>query len=102
MSRLRFVFAALAALAFGSTATAADIKLPDWNFSVGAAHDVRVVDDRSGLGPRVQPVQPGRGVRQVPRDEHQGGERERDGLHGAHEPPPNSPLRHDETAERPA
>ena len=26
------------------------IALPDWNFSVGASHDVRVVDDRSGLG----------------------------------------------------
>ena len=25
------------------------IALPDWNFSVGASHDVRVVDDRSGL-----------------------------------------------------
>ena len=27
-----------------------EIKLPDWNFDVGTAHDVRVVDDRSGLG----------------------------------------------------
>ena len=27
-----------------------EIKLPDWNFNVGTAHDVRVVDDRSGLG----------------------------------------------------
>ena len=26
------------------------IALPDWNFSVGTSHDVRVVDDRSGLG----------------------------------------------------
>ena len=26
------------------------IALPDWNFSVSASHDVRVVDDRSGLG----------------------------------------------------
>ena len=26
------------------------IALPDWNFSVSSAHDVRVVDDRSGLG----------------------------------------------------
>lgn len=26
------------------------IALPDWNFSVGVSHDVRVVDDRSGLG----------------------------------------------------
>jgi dihydroneopterin aldolase/2-amino-4-hydroxy-6-hydroxymethyldihydropteridine diphosphokinase len=26
-----------------------EIKLPDWNFNVGTAHDVRVVDDRSGL-----------------------------------------------------
>lgn len=26
------------------------IALPDWNFSVDASHDVRVVDDRSGLG----------------------------------------------------
>lgn len=26
------------------------IALPDWNFSAGASHDVRVVDDRSGLG----------------------------------------------------
>lgn len=26
------------------------IALPDWNFSVGASRDVRVVDDRSGLG----------------------------------------------------
>ena len=26
------------------------IALPEWNFSVGASHDVRVVDDRSGLG----------------------------------------------------
>lgn len=26
------------------------IAMPDWNFSVGASHDVRVVDDRSGLG----------------------------------------------------
>ena len=26
------------------------IALPDWNFPVGASHDVRVVDDRSGLG----------------------------------------------------
>ena len=26
------------------------IALPDWNFSVGASHDVRVVDDRSSLG----------------------------------------------------
>ena len=26
------------------------IALPDWNFSVGASHGVRVVDDRSGLG----------------------------------------------------
>jgi putative uncharacterized protein (fragment) len=25
------------------------IALPDWNFSVGTSHDVRVVDDRSGL-----------------------------------------------------
>ena len=25
------------------------IALPDWNFSVGSSHDVRVVDDRSGL-----------------------------------------------------
>ena len=33
----------------------ADIKLPDWNFSVGAAHDVRVVDDRSGLGHEDEP-----------------------------------------------
>ncbi len=27
-----------------------EIKLPDWNFNVGTTHDVRVVDDRSGLG----------------------------------------------------
>ena len=27
-----------------------EIALPDWNFSVSSAHDVRVVDDRSGLG----------------------------------------------------
>ena len=26
------------------------IALPDWDFSVSASHDVRVVDDRSGLG----------------------------------------------------
>ena len=26
------------------------IALPDWNFSVSASHDVRVVDDRSGMG----------------------------------------------------
>ena len=26
------------------------IALPDWNFSASSAHDVRVVDDRSGLG----------------------------------------------------
>ena len=26
------------------------IALPDWDFSVGTSHDVRVVDDRSGLG----------------------------------------------------
>ena len=32
-----------------------EIKLPDWNFSVGAAHDVRVVDDRSGLGREEEP-----------------------------------------------
>ncbi|MBF0965971.1 MAG: 2-amino-4-hydroxy-6-hydroxymethyldihydropteridine diphosphokinase, partial [Actinomyces bouchesdurhonensis] len=36
----------------------ADIKLPDWNFSVGAAHDVRVVDDRSGLGHEDEPPAP--------------------------------------------
>lgn len=38
--------------------TRADIKLPDWNFSVGAAHDVRVVDDRSGLGHEDEPPAP--------------------------------------------
>jgi len=27
-----------------------EIKLPDWNFNVGTTHDVRVVDDHSGLG----------------------------------------------------
>ncbi len=28
-----------------------EVKLPGWNFNVGTAHDVRVVDDdRSGLG----------------------------------------------------
>ena len=36
----------------------ADIKLPDWNFSVGAAHDVRVVDDRSGLAHEQEPPKP--------------------------------------------
>lgn len=36
----------------------ADIKLPDWNFSVGAAHDVRVVDDRSGLSHEEEPPKP--------------------------------------------
>lgn len=36
----------------------ADFKLPDWNFSVGAAHDVRVVDDRSGLSHEEEPPQP--------------------------------------------
>ena len=30
--------------------TRSAIALPDWNFSVSSAHDVRVVDDRSGLG----------------------------------------------------
>ena len=30
--------------------TRSSIALPDWNFSVSSAHDVRVVDDRSGLG----------------------------------------------------
>ena len=36
----------------------ADIKLPDWNFSVSAAHDVRVVDDRSGLAHEQEPPKP--------------------------------------------
>ena len=36
----------------------AEIKLPDWNFSVGAAHDVRVVDDRTGLGREEEPPKP--------------------------------------------
>ena len=36
----------------------ADFKLPDWNFSVGAAHDVRVVDDRSGLSHEEEPPKP--------------------------------------------
>ena len=36
----------------------ADIKLPDWTFSVGAAHDVRVVDDRSGLAHEQEPPKP--------------------------------------------
>ena len=36
----------------------ADIRLPDWNFSVGAAHDVRVVDDRSGLAHEQEPPKP--------------------------------------------
>ena len=31
------------------------IALPDWNFSVSSAHDVRVVDDRSGLGQDEEP-----------------------------------------------
>lgn len=31
------------------------IALPDWNFSVSSAHDVRVVDDRSGLGHDEEP-----------------------------------------------
>ena len=35
-----------------------EIKLPDWNFSVGAAHDVRVVDDRTGLGREEEPPKP--------------------------------------------
>ena len=35
-----------------------EIKLPDWNFSVGAAHDVRVVDDRSGLAHEQEPPKP--------------------------------------------
>ena len=35
-----------------------DFKLPDWNFSVGAAHDVRVVDDRSGLSHEEEPPKP--------------------------------------------
>ena len=34
------------------------IALPDWNFSVGAAHDVRVVDDRSGLAHEQEPPKP--------------------------------------------
>ena len=36
----------------------ADIKLPDWNFSVSAANDVRVVDDRSGLAHEQEPPKP--------------------------------------------
>ena len=36
----------------------ADIKLPDWNFSVGDAHGVRVVDDRSGIGREDEPPKP--------------------------------------------
>ena len=32
--------------------------MPDWNFSVGAAHDVRVVDDRSGLAHEQEPPKP--------------------------------------------
>ena len=31
------------------------IALPDWNFSASSAHDVRVVDDRSGLGQDDEP-----------------------------------------------
>ena len=35
--------------------TRSSIALPDWNFSVSSAHDVRVVDDRSGLGHDEEP-----------------------------------------------
>lgn len=35
--------------------TRSAIALPDWNFSVSSAHDVRVVDDRSGLGHDEEP-----------------------------------------------
>ena len=35
--------------------TRSSIALPDWNFSVISAHDVRVVDDRSGLGHDEEP-----------------------------------------------
>lgn len=35
-----------------------DIALPDWNFPVGSAHDVRVVDDRSGLAREEEPPKP--------------------------------------------
>lgn len=35
-----------------------DIGLPDWNFPVGSAHDVRVVDDRSGLVRDDEPPKP--------------------------------------------
>ena len=42
--------------------TRSAIALPDWNFSVSSAHDVRVVDDRSGL-PDNPPVGP------IPEDE---------------------------------
>lgn len=35
-----------------------DIGLPDWNFPVGSAHDVRVVDDRSGLAREEEPPKP--------------------------------------------